>query len=147
MPLSKVPAEGLGTGTVLQVVSFSTNSETGTSSSSFVSTPITLSITPKSASSKIFVLVSTTTQMNSGNQPQATIYRNSTNIAGGSIPALFYGFSASSTSWISVNMSYLDSPATTASTTYTVYIKSASGTITVGNSGLSSTITLMEIAA
>jgi len=43
-------------------------------------------------------------------------------------------------------MVYLDTPSTTSSTTYTVYLKSTSGTSYLGTGANTNTITLMEIA-
>jgi len=131
----------------IQALSMNTATETSTSSSSFVSTPITLSITPKSASNKVLILVNTSSQMNNGTQPQVTVYRGGTNIATGTIPAFYYGFNGNGSAiWTSISVSFLDSPATTSATTYTVYIKSAAGTITIGNASLASTMTLLEIS-
>jgi len=43
-------------------------------------------------------------------------------------------------------MTYLDTPSTTSSTTYTVYLQSTSGTAYFGTGSNTNTITLLEIA-
>lgn len=134
-------------GKVLQVVSATTTSSTSTSSTSFVSTSLTASITPSSSSSKIFILVAGgELDSNGTNQAiTATIYRNSTNLAGSSGISDSYGTLSRVQSTLS--MSFLDSPSTTSSTTYTAYIKAGSGTVVFNANPVQSCITLMEIAA
>jgi len=133
----------LPTGSVLQVVN-GTVGYVSTSSSSYVDTGLTASITPTSSSSKILVtinlfnIIPTTSSLwefvltNASN----TTLENLTNYSGS-------GFSAAS-------YSFLFSPATTSSLTYKVRSRIATGTIRLGDYSSnvsSSTITLMEIAA
>lgn len=135
-------------GTVLQVVqTFSQIGQNSTTSTSFVASPLTASITPSSSSSKILVISSFVGLISSTSYVSAyTIYRNSTNL-GSSV-----GLATASTPQdSSVVMQVLDSPATTSSTTYTVYFRVNGGTGYVGDTlgGISpySAITLMEISA
>ena len=135
-------------GAVLQVVSAATNTNTSTTSSSFVAiTNLTASITPTSSTSKILVLVNMNIYGASVNtEAVATIYRAGADLTGGSGFADVY---AGSTDIIQqAPMVYLDSPATTSSTTYAVYFKRTQGTATIQSSlrGTTNTITLMEIA-
>jgi hypothetical protein len=133
-------------GCVLQVVNASTTSGFSTASSSYVSTSISGSITPKFTTSKILVLVTTqiTNTSAGGSGVNATVYRNSS-VDLGSTNALAYYQNNSTYSWTSAAMSALDSPATTSSATYTIYLKiSVGGTAYIGQ-GVTS-ITLMEIA-
>jgi hypothetical protein len=142
-----LPAANLPTGSVIQVVNaqFDNPSQFTTTSTSAVSTTLTLSITPKFATSKILVF-SNTQIINQANGVSGgvAIYRNGSTSLGWN--SWFY--SSASNAWFpATNISY-DSPATTSATTYTVYIKSNAGTISVfWGSGSSSTITAMEIAA
>jgi len=136
-------------GTVLQVVQGTSTSGFNTTSASFTSTSISASITPSSSSNKVFVLVSTNiTNTAMTGDVTATIYRSATDLSSGS--GFNYYQNAGSGSvyqWVPTIMSYLDSPATTSSTTYTIYIKrGVAGTAYIG-SGIVTTITLMEIAA
>ena len=136
-------------GTVVQVVSTTTNATFSSSSTSMTSTGIGLSITPTSASSKVLVRITGgNIQTTSGNaQPYFTVYRGASSL---------YGARGLQQCWVQSGGGFsfplaietLDSPATTSSTTYTLYM--AVNSITVGvntpdNAYL--TITLMEIAA
>jgi hypothetical protein len=134
---------------VLQVVSVSTTTNTSTTSSSFVAvTNLTASITPSSSTSKILVQVNMNIYGSSINtEVVATIYRAGSDLTSGNGFADVY---AGSSDFISqAPMFYLDSPATTSSTTYAVYIKRTQGAGTLQTSlrGTTNTITLMEIAA
>jgi hypothetical protein len=135
----------LPTGSVLQVVQTANSSiYSGFNSTSFVATALTASITPTSATSKILV----TAMFNVygvGYAAYATLYRNSTNLAGANGMALL-GFG---TVWQPVAISYLDSPTTTSSTAYTVYLRTNNGVTGYfgGDGNQTITITLMEIAA
>jgi hypothetical protein len=144
-----IPKAALPTGSVLQVVSGTFSSNQSTSSTSFTSTTIALSITPTSATSKILARLNggMADTNASGQQMQLTIYRNSTNL-GDTNRGLTQFYSSSGRAQFPVAAEILDSPATTSSTTYTVYIKSG-GAYSVGveiDPAVLS-MTLMEIAA
>jgi len=136
------------TGEVLQVVQGSTATFTSTTSTSYIATNLTASITPKFSTSKILALVSScVTNVNAG-VGNYTIYRNSTNLGGGSNSALGnYNASTTYYVWTPLIMSYLDSPSTTSSTTYTAYMSAGAGTTAYFALGYQlSTIILLEIA-
>jgi len=139
-----------GAGAVLQVINAIYNTQTSTSSSTFADTGLSASITPASASSKILVLVDLTATFKSTNDTafQARLVRGSTailafeNVAGRTSSTLTQGMGA-------ISCNYLDSPSTTASTTYKVQFASANNNanIAINQDNVSySTITLMEIA-
>jgi hypothetical protein len=152
-----IPKGTLPTGSVLQVLQTATAATIQTSSTSFVTTGFAQSITPTSATSKImicingggaYMLTSAQTTM------RVTIYRGSTDLSAG------YGvtnngmmrFSTVGGQWMlcPYSMMWLDSPATTSSTTYTVYFRNADAAATVDFSNTDRgvvTLTLMEIAA
>jgi hypothetical protein len=149
----------LPTGSVLQVVQAVDSTTRNTSANYPTSTGVSASITPSSATSKILVLVDCATWLSVGTGTNANkigiygIYRNATQI-------LNQRFSLGNTSnWTDLfsplNLQYLDSPATTSSTTYTLYWGRYSGTydnnlyMNDGGPGGQQTtqITLMEIAA
>lgn len=141
MPLTKVQTEMAGTGAVLQVVSNQISiSQASTTSTSYVTTGISLAITPKFSTSKIYICISVNTFC-TPNLGRYTVYRNSTNVDSSS-----GGLSVSGNSYANNVISVLDSPATTSSTTYTLYFKADSGSIYAGITGTTNTITLMEIA-
>lgn len=136
-------------GQVLQVVSATFATLTSTSSSTYIDSGLSLSITPKFATSKILVTVVTNDvlKVSSDTYLGLRLVRGSTTIitfAGG---ASYTQSSATNTTGASCT--YLDSPATTSSTTYKVQFNSANNTASVQfNSGgaTSSMMTLMEIA-
>ena len=150
-----IPKSALPTGSVLQVVNFAYSSGgSSTTSTSFQASALTASITPTSSSSKILILCSFPVYgvYNGGDYCVTTIYRGATNVGGGA----YSGLSATSSyAWglnqgydIYTNIMYLDSPATTSSTTYRMYFKSLLGqTVYALDSAWASSITLLEIAA
>ena len=135
---------------VLQVVQGTLSGSTSTSSSSFTSTGLTASITPLFSTSKILIFVSLVGSytVSSGNEMFTTIYRGSTNIApAGTIQSFSDLYCASSNALSNISYAYLDSPATTSSTSYTIYFYSGvSGAVRINANGQTSFITLMEIA-
>lgn len=138
-------------GTVLQVVSNTYTTETSTTSTSWVTTGATASITPKSTSSKILILaqisISTSSATNNG---YVTIFRGT--VAGTNLsPTAASGFaniySAGGRVDGTVMLSYLDTPSTISSQTYTLGMYAATGiTLTAQKFSTPTTITLMEIA-
>jgi len=140
------------TGRVVQAVTTQYTTTVSTSSSSFVSTGHYATITPTSTSSKILVLQSGTMAQTSDSAASAnaplTIYRNSTNLAGGgsgmmgNVNVGYYG-----SIYASIAVTLLDAPATTASTTYTVYYRNSNSNSTYNYgfpNGLAN-LTLLEI--
>ena len=134
-------------GSVLQVVQGSSIIQDTTSSNSFTASSLTASITPSSSANKILISVASLATNTGNGQANYTIYRNSTNLGGGAESSFAFSFTLSGYFYGSIAMIYLDSPATTSSTTYTVYFKTNSGATTsyFGSSAVQGTITLMEI--
>jgi hypothetical protein len=149
-------------GTVLQVVSTTKTDTFSTASTSYVDiTGLTVSITPSSATSKIYIVLSISGSENAGWGYQ--LVRGSTAICigdsgGGSRKQASGGVSVRDTNGIANgSVNFLDSPATTSATTYKVqmYVPSSTGYVnrTYGDVDASytvrtaSTITVMEIAA
>ena len=133
-----------GVGKVLQAITATDSTQRSTTSTSFVtgSNTLSASITPASASNKIYVVV--TTSVYTTSQARYTVYRGATDIgsAGGD------GLSdKQGGDWTSVAMSVLDSPSTTSATTYQVYFKSATAGTSYLNNSAKASITLIEIAA
>ena len=136
---------------VAQVVSATYNTATTTTSTSFVTTGLSASITPTLNTSKVFILVS-----NSGygsantNTSNYTIFRGTvagTNLATGTSASMAQIYSPSGDSSMPIVASFMDSPATTSATTYTFAMKSGAGTTTTHaqKDGAQATITLWEI--
>ena len=122
-----IAASALPAGSVLQVVSSNYSTQVTNATNTYVDTGLTASITPRSTSSKILVIVSQNGMYKTAGNSQ----NSATPLTGGS----------SSTN-------YLDSPATTSATTYKTQIASSFNTSAVScqQDGQTSTITLMEIA-
>lgn len=142
------------TGSVLQVVTGTYSTTAGNNTTTYADTGLTASITPYSTSSKILVFVHQAgvgkSAANSGSSVNLRLVRGSTEItAHGGI-----SFTGTAVQLIvgSASIIYLDSPATTASTTYKTQFSNgvaAASAVVQNNSGFAnvSTITLLEIAA
>ena len=140
-------------GSVLQVVSGTSNVWSPSASTSLVATPITASITPNSSSSKILISISVNGiyVASTSNYIVFKLYKNGSLLDG--INDIVNQGSNSAPWGNTLAYNRLDSPATTNATTYTVYFRGAvSSTFGVNNYGLSgantstSTIILQEIA-
>ena len=150
-------AAPVGGGKVLQVVSASTTTSTAITTTSMADSGITATITPTSASSKIFVIVSSatvTSRSANESRAQAQLLRGATKIADYNTESFFGGQFTSATSFFmnaQNSITYLDSPATTSATTYklqgSVNSTGGSQTLTFQYNSSQSTITLMEIGA
>jgi hypothetical protein len=148
---------------VVQVKSATKTDTFTTASTSFVDiTGLTISITPTSATNKIFVIASLVGGNTTGtNVAFLQFTRGVTAIdigdAAGSRQQVTSIIAAGNTSWAeSISMTFLDSPATTSATTYAVQIKTnGSGSAFVNRSSAdtdsaalfraTSTITVMEV--
>jgi hypothetical protein len=144
--LTNATTTGFPAGSVLQVVQGAyTSGFSSTTSTSFVATSLSASITPSSATSKILILSTFTIyQAAGGGGSQYSVFRGSTNIAGTQVENEVKGL------WLPGSINYFDSPATTSSTTYTLYYKTTNASYAAlfgGNSGTRNTIILMEVAA
>jgi hypothetical protein len=137
-----------GAGKVLQVVTGTDTSERNTTSTSFVTSSNTLSvsITPSSASNKVFVIVNTGVFKATAGEGFLTIFRGATNLGGAGGMAQFQQAFYSSSC-----ISFLDSPNTTSATTYQLYFRSNDANPAYINSnnggGLVCSLTAFEIAA
>jgi hypothetical protein len=156
MPVSTINTNRAVTyaGAVLQVVNVTYATASSKAGNTFSDTGLTASITPSSASSKVLVIVSHNgCRKDTSNTTMAVqLVRNSTGIVGiegnGGRTA-----DTSTNEFGGIGLSYLDSPATTSSTTYKTQFLSTNNTGTVyindnfdvANPSVS-TITLMEIA-
>jgi hypothetical protein len=158
MPLSKVPAAALaanaargnfGAGAVLQVVNaVMPNARVNTTSTSYIDTGLSASITPSSATSKILVIVQHTglARSSGGNgYIDLILLRNSTSIMQIETQAGYASDDANSERSVAgTGTNYLDSPATTSSVTYKTQFKTSGGSQVFIERQAG--ITLMEIA-
>jgi hypothetical protein len=139
-------------GVVLQVVQSTYSTSASTTSTTPAATGLTASITPKFSTSKILIIATIQgIQKGLGNIATGgmfSLYKN------GSALATNYAQYVGYTNTSSINLpggnttNYLDSPATTSSTTYAIYFASSvSGQQVIAQADADlSTITLMEIA-
>jgi len=139
---------GASAGQVIQVVSAVDTTNRTVSSSSFTSTTVSASITPASTSNKILILVSGMMSINtSQTYAYLTVYRGGTDLASttnGFTGAMYQGDQPVNVNSASVNVSFLDSPSTTSSTTYTIYTRTNASSCNFGVNS-KQTITLLEI--
>jgi hypothetical protein len=145
------------TGSVLQVVNTLLTTNVTTTSTSFVDSGLSLAITPKFTTSKILVLVEVNGLYVTGGSLvsiNTRIVRNSTTLSVIDTVAGYHSYSGDGGVG-GASLSYLDSPATTSSTTYKLQYATTSGSNGVyingsnpisGGNGSVSSITLMEIA-
>jgi len=141
-----IAAARLPAGSVLQVVNATYSTELTTSSTSYVSTGLTATITPTFSSSKILIIVSNVMNAPAGNNSNFTVFRGTvsgTNLTGAGGFVAFFGSGATT----GVTLNYLDSPATTSAQTYTCAYKVSGGSGQVQAGSGTATMTLMEIAA
>ena len=151
-------------GGILQIVSTTKTDTFSTTSTSYVDvTGLSVSITPTSATSKVYIHCTTTGAGTSGtNIAYLQLVRDSTALAlgdvAGSRSVATSGFAALGTNNQSNSaMAYLDSPATTSATTYKLQMRVHAGTGFLNRSETdssssnfgrySSTITVFEVSA
>ena len=134
------------TGRIVQSVAV-TGGTGSTTSGTFSPTSATANITPTTVSSKILVLISGMFWQTNGYGGNAylSIYRNASNLNGSSPMCMTSVPTNQNSSYQSTAISFLDSPAATSLTTYTVYIFADSGGTAVWGAYNSSRITLLEI--
>jgi hypothetical protein len=134
---------GAAAGQVIQVLSATDSTSRSTTSTSYATGSNTLSvtITPSSASNKIFIIATSQGQGDGQINGYATIFRGATNLG----PA--NGLQRFDVNILTpMSMSFLDSPNTTSATTYQVYFKcSAGGTVVINNDSNRGSITCFEI--
>jgi hypothetical protein len=139
--LSVTNLVGVALGKIKQVVSFSESVEHTTTSNTLQSTTITASITPAATSSKVLILVSVPVGPSTTNEA-VTVKRGATDLGQS------FGFGIlSGNANTNYSIAYVDSPATVASTAYTVFFRNSDNATSVqcGRSSGVSSIVLMEI--
>ena len=135
---------------VLQVVQAQTSTAVTTTSTSFVTSGLSASITPSSASSKVLITTMQVGKQTGVSSQLHTLFRGTvagTNLATGAIVSfgLITVQSVENTDMIA--MQFLDSPSTTSATTYTAGFRVDGNTGTIQFAGATSVMILMEIGA
>lgn len=136
-------------GKVLQVVSAKITATVSNSTNVFASTGITASITPSATSSKVLVLITGAAQKsaaNSGSRVNFELVRGATSIF--VLNNIGYNNTAVE-AYQQFAINYVDSPATTSSTTYTLNFANGANaaSVSVNLGGNESSIVLLEIGA
>ena len=128
-----LPASALPSGSVIQTVYsiINSNSTTNTSSTSWTTTGHTLTITPRYSNSKILLTVNSYCfNSYSGWGSAYTFFRNGSPVIslGNNTPLAGYRSDSNSNGQAyTLNMTFVDSPASTSALTYTVYMLSNNG--------------------
>jgi hypothetical protein len=154
-----------GSGQLIVQIATVTKTDTFSSTSNTFTdvTGLSVNITPTSASNRILVIYSVMSGASSSQGPNIRLVRNSTaiaigDVAGSRTQTTSAGFASNTNNLISMhNMNFLDSPATTSSTTYKIQIQSDNSSTQVVNRCVRddnasyesrgvSTITVMEIS-
>lgn len=123
-------------GHVIQAVQATKTGTFSTSSTSFVAiSGLSLSITPKSANSKILLTFNSTAGHNGNNLNFFTFFRNGSNVVGGTqaIQGYIHDGGVAANQGMNVAFSYLDSPAATTAVTYTVACRTDANTMYIGD--------------
>jgi hypothetical protein len=150
-----IPKSTLPTGSLLQVVNFASYTTVTISTTTETATGYSVSITPTSASSKILISFSCSEfRVPSNCGANILLYKNGSVLT---YVAREFGYVSTSTFTFGniISSSYLDSPATTSSITYSIYARLLTGTGTLefvpnGSNNTANknvTFTLMEISA
>ena len=144
------------TGGILQVVNATNDTQTATTSTAFVSTGLTATITPISASSRIFIVTQTTAFVaNRASFAVWTVFRGTvsgTNLGNGTNgAAILYPSGSPGGTVKQASISLVDSPNTTSAQTYTLAFKYLTTNDEVNlltqYNGARASMTLMEIAS
>jgi len=132
-------------GKILQVVNMTSTTDTSTTSTSFVVTALTDTITPSATSSKILIIA--TGNVNNTTQYQwtyVTITKGGTNL--GATAGMTGVYSDGGDIHAPCTTTYLDAPNSTSELTYDVRIKVTGGTGKWNQHGAKISLTLMEIS-
>lgn len=137
-------------GEVVQVVTATTSTLTTTTSTTFVTANLSASITPSATSSKILAIVSAAGRISASDKAHyTTLFRGTvagTNLGNGNNGFNMFFTQSGGLNQQTISFSYLDSPATTSATTYTVGFRADTPATANINYGLS-TIILLEVLA
>ena len=139
------------TGAILQVVQATSTSGPTSSSSTYATTNLEASITPSATSSKVLIqMVSPMTGFAGGtehNRGSLKVYRGGS--SGTSVSGILSTYYGEDDMYADAVITYLDSPSTTSSTTYTVMFArvNGSGEYSFNRDGAqTATLVLMEVA-
>ena len=144
---------GPTTSKIAQVVQATSTTEVTTTSTSFVTSGLAVTITPTLATSSILVMCNTNARNSSTTYISVwTLFRGTvagTNLGNGAAGMLNLYSSAATVLYAGIALHYLDSPGTTSATTYTLGMNTNNATNTVYSqqSGATASIIAMEVLA
>jgi len=140
--LPTVPSAKMPTGSVLQVLQASSDTQLTTSNTGMTDTGHSITITPRSTASKVLATCSFNAQLTNSNGLQYVLYRGSTQI--GDI-GIAYQSGATNTHF-PVTQSVLDSPSSASAVVYKLYIRAnGSGSVRLAADWGHVLMTAMEI--
>lgn len=140
---------GFATAPILQVVQGTSDTALGTSSTGFVATHLTVSITPKFTTSLILVIAhSSAASFNFDSY--ITIFRGAVNLFDASQGGILISTESAQLSGSTIatpkTMQIFDSPGVVSSVTYTVYGRTTNGSGVLSYGGATQVITAIEFA-
>ena len=136
-----------GGGKILQVIEDISDGEFETSSSSFVATNLSVNITPSATTSKVLVMAAINGDTKGNRYIHATLHRDSTELsAGNEGMQILYGLDGERY-YGGLPLLKLDSPNTTSQVTYTVQVRTNTGTMRIGQNNMRNSIVVMEVGA
>jgi len=139
------------TSKILQVVGATSTTEVSTTSTTYVSAGLSVSITPTSSTSKILVMLSTPFWAESSATSLAAyarLYRDSTGLTADGFNYYYKASSSLMSIYSQFNLTYLDSPATTSAISYNLQVRSNFSTtqIWTQKNGYVGSIIAIEVA-
>jgi hypothetical protein len=136
----------LPSGSVLQVVSTTTETSFTTTSGTFTNvTGLSVSITPSSTSNRVILICSTNVSHNANNNSFMTFARGGTNLGNATNGML--QFDEPSANYVfGQSFSFVDSPSSTSALTYTVQARTFANIFTAVTADRTSSLIAMEIA-
>jgi hypothetical protein len=135
---------------ILQVVDFATTTTATTTSTSYVTSNVTASITPSSTTSKIIIIAAMSlSKTTAGSFSEAFMKAFRGTVAGTAVANSETRMFTPYETIALQTMVCIDSPATVSATTYTIGIKTISGSITVEaqRGSYASNLYLLEVSA
>ena len=141
-------ATGFGGGIILQVLEDTTTTQISTTGTVFIAGGLSQAITPASTSNKIMIICSFMfTQLNSTKNAVATIFRDTTNLAGGDLDLARLRIDTTN-NYVRECITILDAPSSTSEIVYTLQFKNygSGGDARVHSADAKGSLVLMEVA-
>ncbi len=128
----------------LQFVLASNTTDFTTTSTTYVTTNISGTITPTSASNRVKISFSGMARYDVGSEYALTIANGTTDLSPGANGFARITDTATGTNRMPISCVFIDSPATTSAVTYNIRIKNVNGTTTIGLGGSTTQVLILE---